>query len=486
MTTVPLPRRSITMGKPTGFMEYKRRTENYRPVSQRLGDFKEIMLPLTPKQLQRQTARCMDCGVPFCHGYGCPVENRIPEFNELVYNGQWREACKILHATNNFPEITGRVCPAPCETACTVNLYGDPVSIRHIEYCIVEKGFNEGWIRPIPPKRKSGKTVAVIGSGPAGLAAAQQLTRAGHTVTVFEKASHIGGLLRYGIPNFKLDKEIIDRRIAQMTAEGVRFETDTNVGNDITGKYILKRFDAVCLCIGAETPRNLTVPGRELNGVHYAMDYLSRQNKIILGEEISPEDTITAKDKDVVVIGGGDTGSDCVGTANRQGARSVKQFEILPKPPEERPPHTPWPMWPATIRTSTSHKEGCERSWSITTKRILGSGANVEGILCAEVEWSKDSSGSWKMTEKPGSEFEVKADLVLLAMGFVHPAHGGLVEELQLKKDPRGNIATDNSMTSETGVFAAGDSASGASLVVRAIASGRDTAQAIDKWLNSR
>ncbi|AQQ72267.1 Glutamate synthase [NADPH] small chain [Limihaloglobus sulfuriphilus] len=472
------------MGKPTGFMEYSREVESHRPIDERIKDFQEIMLPLSPDEVRSQAARCMDCGVPFCHGYGCPVVNRIPEFNEYVYSGQWHEACKILHATNNFPEFTGRVCPAPCETACTANLCTDPVSIRHIEYTIVEYGFEQGWIKPILPERKTGKRVAVIGSGPAGLAAAQQLARAGHSVVVFEKDAAPGGLLRYGIPNFKLDKAVIDRRIAQMAGEGVEFETDTNVGKDITGKYLLKRFDAVCLAIGAETPRDLNVPGRGLDGVYFAMDFLGRQNKIICGEAVNDKEIISARGKNVVVIGGGDTGSDCVGTSNRQGAKSVTQFEILPKPPESRPPSTPWPMWPATMRSSSSHEEGCTRRWSVSTKRVLGTETRVRGLECVEVEWSKNRKGAWQMKEVPGSEFEIEAELVLLAMGFVHPKHAGLVDEFELETDRRGNIVIDrNGMTSREGVFAAGDSIMGASLVVRAIADGRKTAEGIDNRL---
>jgi glutamate synthase (NADPH) small chain len=467
------------MGKPTGFLEYKRQDEGHRPAGERVKDFNEMSLPLSPDQIRLQAARCMDCGVPFCHGCGCPLGNRIPEFNDYVYNNQWEDACKVLHSTNNFPEMTGRVCPAPCETACTLGIHDDPVTIRHIEYQVVEKGWEMGWIKPLRPLKRSGKRVAVVGSGPAGLAAAQQLARKGHDVTVFEKDEGLGGLLRYGIPNFKLDKGVIDRRVEQMTKEGVDFQTGTNVGVDITGEYLAKRFDAVCTTMGAGVPRDLKVPGRELGGVHFAMDFLSQQNKLICGESLDREQ-ITAKDKVVVVIGGGDTGSDCVGTSNRHGAKEIFQFEILPQPPVSRPVHTPWPMWPAIMRTSSSQAEGCNRKWCVSTKQLLGKD-KVESIICAEVQWDKDDKGNWKMTET--KEFEVKADLVLLAMGFLHVDHSGMVEQLGLEVDARGNILTNHYQSSRQGVFASGDTVTGASLVVRAINSGREMADAVDKWL---
>jgi glutamate synthase (NADPH/NADH) small chain len=468
------------MGKPTGFLEYKRQDEGHRPVSERVKDFSEMMLPLSPDQIRLQAARCMDCGVPFCHGCGCPLGNRIPEFNDYVYSNQWEDACKVLHSTNNFPEITGRVCPALCEAACTLGIHDEPVTIRHIEYQVVEKGWEMGWIKPIAAQNRSGKKIAVVGSGPGGLAAAQQLARKGHDVTVFEKEEGLGGLLRYGIPNFKLDKGIIDRRIDQMRREGVDFQTGTNVGVDITGDYLAKRFDAVCVSMGAGVPRDLQVPGRELDGVHFAMDFLSQQNKLICGESLD-HSQISAKDKVVVVIGGGDTGSDCVGTSNRHGAKKVFQFEILPQPPVSRPSHTPWPMWPQIMRTSTSQVEGVERKWCVSTKEIIGKG-KVEALKCAEVKWDKDDKGNWKMTET--KEFEVKADLVLLAMGFLHVDHSGMVKQLELETDARGNITTNNYQTSREGVFACGDTVSGASLVVRAINSGREMAQAVHEYLS--
>ena len=467
------------MGKPTGFLEYRRQEEGHRPISERIKDFNEMALPLSPDQIKLQASRCMDCGIPFCHGYGCPLGNRIPEFNDYVYNNQWEDACKVLHSTNNFPEITGRVCPAPCETACTLGIHDDPVTIRHIEYQVVEKGWQLGWIKPIISPVNTNKRVAIVGSGPAGLAAAQQLARAGHRVTVFEKDATLGGLVRYGIPNFKLDKGIIDRRIEQMKAEGVDFQTGTNVGIDITGQYLAKRYDAVCITMGAGVPRQLDVPGRELEGVHFAWDFLSQQNRLICGETLQ-EPQICAKDKIVIVIGGGDTGSDCVGTSIRHGAKQVHQFEILPQPPQTRPTSTPWPQWPQIMRTSSSQEEGCNRRWSVSTKQILGD-KKVEAIKCADIQWDKDDKGNWKLKEV--AEFEQKADLVLLAMGYVHVDHSGIVEQLGLNLDSRGNVETNNYQTSKQGVFAAGDTILGASLVVKAINSGREMAAAVNNWL---
>jgi len=470
------------MGEVKGFLKYRRQEVDHRLIEQRIHDFGELNLPLTPEQIHRQTARCMDCGIPFCHGTGCPLKNCIPDINELVYEGKWEQACQMLHSTNNFPEITGRVCPAPCEAACTLSINDEPVLIRHIEFQIVERGFKEGWIKPMLAKQRTGKRIAVIGSGPAGLAAAQQLARNGHSVIVFEKDEKIGGLLRYGIPDFKLAKSIIDRRLKQLTAEGVEFQTGVCVGEDISTRYLKKMFDCICLAMGASQPRDLNIVGRGYENILFAMDYLKTQNKLCSGEEIDESTIITAKNKVVVVIGGGDTGSDCVGTAIRQGAKEIHQLEILPKPPETRPLDTPWPMWPRIMRSSTSHKEGCHRRWSVMTKKFSGVETRVTELQCCEVEWTGEN-GTWKLNELPGTEFTLQADIVLLATGFLHVTHNGLVKEFDLKLDESGNIAVDNFQTSQPEVFAAGDTASGASLVVRAIDSGRQAAASINSWL---
>ena len=457
------------------------------PRAERVKNFKEFVLHLTDDEAKTQGARCMDCGIPFCQS-GCPVNNIIPDFNDLVFRQNWRDALDTLHSTNNFPEFTGRVCPAPCEAACTLNISDDAVGIKSIEHAIIDKGWEMGWVVPQPPKRKTGKRVAVVGSGPAGMAAAQQLARVGHDVIVFEKSDRIGGLLRYGIPDFKMEKTHIDRRVAQMEAEGVQFRLRQNIGVDTPAKVLLEDFDAVILSGGAEWPRDLPVPGRELNGIHFAMDFLPAQNKVVAGDKVSGQIMATAKH--VVVIGGGDTGSDCVGTSNRHGAATITQFELLPQPPEEENKPLVWPYWPVKLRTSSSHEEGCERGWSVATKKFIGSNGKVEKLVAARVEW-KDG----KMQEVPGSEFEMKADLVLLAMGFVGPAQQGLLEQfvaLGVERDARSNIKAPTEpdinskgayQTANPRVFAAGDMRRGQSLVVWAIREGRQCARSVDEYL---
>ena len=474
------------MAKPTGFKEYTRRDAPKRPKDQRVNDYDEIELMLDDIQLHDQAARCMDCGIPYCHSYGCPLTNRIPDFNDLVYRDKWREACDVLHDTNNFPEVTGRICPAPCESACTLSIGYEPVTIRHIELQVVEKGFEEQWIVPEPPEEKTGKRIAVIGSGPAGLAVAQQLARLGHDVTVYEKSDQPGGLLRYGIPDFKLEKWVLDRRLDQMRAEGVTFECGVDAGVDISANYLRKHFDATVITAGAGEPRDLKVKGRELDGIHFAMEYLPQQNMRNVGLDVPEETAIDAEGKRVVVIGGGDTGSDCVGTARRQGAKSITQLELLPQPPEDRTAGNPWPEWPQTMRSSTSHEEGCERLWSVLTKEAVDDGqGNVKALRCVKLRWSEpDENGRRSFEEIEGSEFELPADLVLLAMGFVHVEHGPLVSDLELALDGRGNIVVDEAMmTSAEGVFAAGDAVRGASLVVHALDFGRKVAITVDRYV---
>jgi glutamate synthase (NADPH) small chain len=467
------------VGKVTGFLEYERQEIGKRPVEERVNDYFEVYQPLPMDTVKQQAARCMDCGVPFCHT-GCPVNNIIPDWNDLVYSDRWEEAIRMLHATNNFPEFTGRICPAPCETACVLGITSPPVSIKVVERTIIEEAWKRGYVKPEPPAQRSGKKVAVIGSGPAGLAAAQQLNRAGHWVTVFEKNGRPGGLLRYGIPDFKLEKWVIDRRLEQMEAEGVRFRTNVNVGAEITGEWLQAEFDAVLLAMGAEQPRDLKVPGRELKGIHFAMEFLPQQNRRVSREELGyNEGEISAKDKHVIIIGGGDTGADCFGTSRRQGARSITQLELFPKPPDDRSPQTPWPLWPLRLRTETSHEEGGQRVWSINTTRFEGDEhGNVSKLHAVRV------GPPPKFEPEAGSEAELPADLVLLAMGFLGPKPGGIVDQLGYELDGRGNAKADeNYMTTVPGVFAAGDVRRGQSLVVWAIAEGRNAANGVDKYL---
>jgi glutamate synthase (NADPH/NADH) small chain len=470
------------MGKVTGFLELQRIQEASEPAAQRVRHYREFVLALADDEAAKQGARCMDCGIPFCQS-GCPVNNVIPDWNDLVYRRQWQRALEVLHSTNNFPEFTGRVCPAPCEAACTLNINSDAVGIKSIEHFIIDKGWEEGWVVPLPPERKTGRRVAIVGSGPAGLACAQQLARAGHDVVVFEKSDRIGGLLRYGIPDFKMEKPLIDRRMAQMSEEGVAFRPGVDVGRDVTGQALLAEYDAVVLAGGAERPRDLPVPGRELAGVHFAMEFLPPQNKVVAGDSVPGQ--IRATGKHVVVIGGGDTGSDCVGTSNRHGAASVTQFELLPQPPEQENKPLVWPYWPVKLRTSSSHEEGCARDWSVATKRFEGRDGKVEKLVAARLEWTKDANGQTRMSEVPGSEFEVRADLVLLAMGFLGPASDALLEQLGVARDARSNVeaGTDDYRTSVAKVFAAGDMRRGQSLVVWAIREGRQCARAVDEFL---
>jgi glutamate synthase (NADPH) small chain len=466
---------------PRGFLKYKREGPSRRPVELRIKDWNELYEPFSDEKLKVQGARCMDCGVPFCQSpTGCPVVNLIPEWNDLVHRERWKDALKALHATNNFPEFTGRLCPAPCESACVLGINSDPVSIRVIEWNIIDKGFDEGWVEPVLPVWSSGKKVAVVGSGPAGLAAAQQLARAGHGVTVYEKSDRIGGLLRYGIPDFKMEKWVLDRRLDQMRKEGVAFETGVCVGVDLDIQALRRDYDAVLLALGAEQARELPVPGRELKGIHLAMDYLMQQNKCVAGDS-TVEEPISAEGKRVVIIGGGDTGSDCLGTAHRQGCREVHQFELLPEPPPTRAASTPWPLWPMQLRTSHAHEEGCDRQWSISTTRFSGQGGRVEQLHAARVKFENGT-----FTPIPGTEMVLPVDLVLLAMGFVGPVKAGLLDSLGVQYDQRGNVMVDeNFMTNLDGVFAAGDTKRGASLIVWAIAEGRKAATGIHQYLQS-
>jgi len=502
------------MGKTTGFIEYQREDAPKRPVAERVRDFREIEQLLPQERLQRQAARCMDCGVPYCHTFGCPLHNRIPDWNDMVWRGQWRRALDLLHATNNLPEITGRICPATCESSCTLGINAPAVSIRQIELQIVERGWREGWIVPQPAPMRTGKRAVVVGSGPAGLAAAQQLARAGHTVVVYEKADRPGGILRYGIPDFKLEKWVIDRRLAQMQAEGVVFETRVDAGRDVSVNYLRRTFDAVVVAAGSRVPRDVDLPGRELGGVHLAMDFLTAQNRLVAGDNLSPDtatpplppfdkggrggmssrasaevEEMNAAGRCVVVVGGGDTGADCVGTARRQGAAAITQVEILPEPPRERSSDNPWPHWPQILRTGSSHDEGCARMWGISTKGILGDEAGrVRALRCVRVAWGAvDAAGRRAFKEVPGSEFELKADLVIFAMGFAHTEHSALVTDFGLELNPGACLLTDAElMTSAPGVFAAGDCVLGARLIVTAIDQGRRAAAAADRYLRAK
>ena len=469
------------MGKETGFLEYERHDRGYLDPKDRLKNYKEFVVPLADKELQTQASRCMNCGIPYCHN-GCPVNNMIPDWNHLVYEGDWRDALEALHSTNNFPEFTGRICPAPCEASCTLNIMDTPVTIKSVECAIVDRGWKEGWIEPQVPAKRTGKSVAVIGSGPAGMACAQQLARAGHSVTLFEKADRIGGLLRYGIPDFKMEKHLIDRRKKQREAEGVTVRTSTEVGVDVSFKSLKENFDAVVLSGGAEDPRGLQIPGADLPGVHFAMDFLTQQNKRNAGDDektAAPDGSLLATGKHVIVIGGGDTGSDCVGTSNRQGAASVTQLEIMPKPPVKENKALTWPDWPLKLRTSSSHDEGADRDWSVLTKRVIGEN-EVTALECVRVEWVNG-----KMEEVPGSEFTLQADLIFLAMGFLGPRKAGMIDQSGVALTDRGNVdATMADYTSsEDMVFACGDMRRGQSLVVWAIREGRQCARAVDEAL---
>jgi glutamate synthase (NADPH/NADH) small chain len=478
------------MGKPTGFLEIERQDRDYGKIAERLANWNEFVHPLPEGEVVAQAARCMDCGIPFCH-QGCPVNNIIPDWNDLVYRDQWQNALEVLHSTNNFPEFTGRICPAPCEAACTLNIDDNPVTIKTIECEIVDRGWRENWIQPQVPASFTGKRVAVVGSGSAGMAAAQQLARAGHKVILYEKSDRVGGLLRYGIPDFKMEKHLIDQRMRQMEAEGVEFRTKVEVGVTVSVQSLMEEYDAIVMSGGAEHPRDLEVSGRSLSGIHYAMDYLVQQNKRGAGDSegrAAPNGTITAEDKHVIVIGGGDTGSDCIGTANRQHASSITQLEIMPKPPEHENKALTWPDWPLKLRTSSSQEEGAERDWSVLTKRALGAKGVIEALECVRVEWEKDPAGRMVMKEVAGSEFQLKADLVLLAMGFLGPRKQGMLEQSGVSLDPRGNVKADtiNYRTSVDKVFACGDMRRGQSLVVWAIREGRQAARAVDEFLMGR
>lgn len=470
------------MGKLTGFKEYKREVSKVRPIKDRIKDFKEVHLSMSEEKLKIQGARCMDCGTPFC-SWGCPLGNLMPDFNDLVYKNEFKKAYERLRLTSSFPEFTGRLCPALCEASCTLGDNSESVSVKEIELGIIERAFSEKWVKPNMPKVRTGKKIAVVGSGPSGLAAAEELNSAGHTVTVFERHDKIGGLLRYGIPDFKLSKSVIDRRIDIMKEEGIEFKVNTNVGFDYDSKKLLADFDAVVLCGGSTIPRDLKIEGRDLEGIHFAVDYLSYINKQVSENGVSKEE-FDLKGKNVLVIGGGDTGSDCIGTSIREGAAKVFQFEIMPKPPKERDESMPWPLYPKVLKTTTSHEEGCEREWSINTKKFIGKNGRVESIEAVKVKWEKDENGRFTPVEVPNSKTTKKIDFVLIAMGFLHPQHEGIVSDLNLKLDGRGNVLTDeNKMTSVNGVFSAGDMRRGQSLVVWAMHEGRSAAKSVDEYL---
>ncbi|GAX59518.1 NADPH-dependent glutamate synthase beta chain and related oxidoreductases [Candidatus Scalindua japonica] len=475
------------MGKPSGFLEMDRKPGVKLPVDERIKNFQEFEQNVSDSELESQASRCMDCGIPSCHAYGCAVKNRIPDWNDLVYKGHWKRALAMLHSTNNFPEFTGRVCPATCEASCTLSINRRAVTIRQIEKQIAERGWSEGWIQPQPAEAKTGKRVAIVGSGPAGLAAAQQLVRKGHDVTVFEKDDRIGGMLRYGIPDYKIDRSVLERRLNQLKEEGVSFETQVNAGIDISGMYLSRTFDAVVICVGAQIPRNLVIPGRDLDGVHFAMPFLTQQNRRIAGDIITDKEVITAEGKSVIVIGGGDTGSDCIGTSIRQGAASVTHIYYQDVPPKDRPPCNPWPEWPKTFSTSSSQEEGCERFWKYQTKEFIGKNGKLTGLKVAELDWTRPEDGSrGTYTEKPGSEKIFPADLVFISIGFQHCEHGPLINDLKLELDKKGGIKIDdNKMSCLPGIFAAGDAELGASLVVRAIYSGRQAASGVHQYLMS-
>ena len=472
------------MGKATGFKELERQDRSYAPANERIKHYNEFVIPLPEPQIRSQSSRCMDCGILYCHN-GCPVNNLIPDWNDLVYEGNWRAALETLHSTNNFPEFTGRICPAPCEAACTLNITDNPVTIKSIECAIIDRGWEEGWIEPKISLKKTGKRIAVVGSGPAGLACSQQLARVGHSVTLYERNARLGGLLRYGIPDFKMEKHLIDRRLSQMLAEGVIFKSNTEVGVTISVDDMLKEYDAVVMTGGSELPRDMEVPGRNLEGVHFAMQFLTQQNRRLADEHILDNQPISAMGKRVVVIGGGDTGSDCVGTSIRQGAKSVTQLEVMPKPPKMEDKSLSWPNWPLKLRTSSSHLEGADRDWSVATKAFHGENGAVSSLELVRNEWGNNSDGQMSMVEVPGSKFEIEADLVLLAMGFLHPTFKGMLKDSGVKLDGRGNVKAgiEDYKTSRKNIFAAGDMRRGQSLVVWAISEGRKAAKSVDNYL---